>query len=55
MIYYLSRVNRMAKQKISVIVPCYNESAALPYFFEEIGKLLLVKYPNISASTLTLP
>ena len=24
---------------ISVIVPCYNEEAALPYFFPEIGKL----------------
>ncbi|MBQ0109293.1 MAG: glycosyltransferase family 2 protein [Clostridiales bacterium] len=30
----------MEKQKISVIVPCYNESEALPFFFEEIGKVI---------------
>ncbi len=27
------------KQKISVIVPCFNESEALPFFFEEIKKV----------------
>lgn len=25
--------------KISVIVPCYNEQEALPFFFEAIGKI----------------
>lgn len=27
------------KQKISVIVPCYNEEAAIPYFYEEIKRI----------------
>ena len=27
------------KQKISCIVPCYNEEAALPYFLREIRKV----------------
>ena len=27
------------KEKISVIVPCYNEEAAIPYFYEEIKKI----------------
>ena len=30
----------MAKKLISVIVPCYNEASALPYFFEEIDKVI---------------
>lgn len=29
----------MKKDKISIIVPCYNEEKALPYFYEEIIKL----------------
>ena len=29
----------MYKKLISVIVPCYNESAALPFFFEELDKV----------------
>ena len=29
----------MKKEKISVIVPCYNEEEALPYFYEEIKKI----------------
>lgn len=28
----------MSKQLISVIVPCFNEAEALPYFFEELNK-----------------
>lgn len=28
----------MSKQLISVIVPCFNEEQALPYFFEELNK-----------------
>ena len=27
------------KKKISVIVPCYNEEKALPYFYDEITKV----------------
>ncbi len=30
----------MSKKLISVIVPCYNEAPALPYFFEEIDKVI---------------
>jgi len=26
----------MAKEKISIIVPCYNEEESLPIFYEEI-------------------
>lgn len=26
-------------KKISVVVPCYNEQEALPYFYEEIVKV----------------
>ena len=29
----------MKKEKISVIVPCYNEEEALPYFYKEIKKI----------------
>ena len=29
----------MVKEKISVIVPCYNEQESLPYFYEEITKV----------------
>ena len=29
----------MKKEKISVIVPCYNEEEALPYFYDEIKKI----------------
>ena len=29
----------MKKEKISVIVPCFNEQEALPYFYEEIKKI----------------
>lgn len=29
----------MKKEKISVIVPCYNEEDALPYFYKEIKKI----------------
>ena len=25
--------------KISVVVPCYNEQEALPYFYKEINKI----------------
>ena len=27
-------------KKISIVVPCYNEEAALPFFYEEITKVL---------------
>ncbi len=30
----------MSKQLISVLVPCYNEESALPFFFEEIDKVI---------------
>ena len=30
----------MDKKLISVVVPCYNESAALPYFFAELDKVI---------------
>ncbi len=30
----------MSKKLISVVVPCYNESEALPYFFEELEKVI---------------
>lgn len=30
----------MLKKLISVIVPCYNEAEALPYFFEELDKVV---------------
>ncbi len=30
----------MEKKLISVVVPCYNEAAALPYFFEELDKVI---------------
>lgn len=31
---------RNDKEKISIIVPCYNEEEALPFFYEEITKVL---------------
>lgn len=34
----MSNKNEM-REKISVVVPCYNEEAALPYFFSEIRKV----------------
>ncbi len=30
----------MKRELISVIVPCYNEESALPYFFEELDKVI---------------
>ena len=33
----------MKKEKISVIVPCYNEEEALPYFYKEIKKIEKLK------------
>ena len=30
----------MSKKLISVVVPCYNESEALPYFFDELEKVI---------------
>ncbi len=38
-------------EKISIIVPCYKEEAALPYFWEESSKVtndMKVKYPELS-------
>lgn len=32
--------NKKSKEKISIIVPCYNEEEALPYFYEEMTKVL---------------
>lgn len=32
----------MSKKLISVVVPCYNEAEALPYFFEELDKVVAV-------------
>ena len=32
--------NKKSKEKISIIVPCYNEEEALPYFYEETTKVL---------------
>lgn len=29
----------MIDEKISLIVPCYNEEESLPYFYEEFSKL----------------
>ena len=29
----------MKKEKISVIVSCYNEQESIPYFYEEITKI----------------
>ena len=29
----------MAKEKISIVVPCYNEEEALPLFYKEICKV----------------
>ena len=26
-------------KKISIIIPCYNEQEAIPYFYEEINKI----------------
>ena len=28
-------------KKLSVIVPCFNEEESIPYFYEEIKKLVL--------------
>ena len=36
---------------ISIIVPCYREEAALPYFWEETAKVteaMALKYPDLS-------
>ena len=33
------RGNNMKKEKISIIVPCYNEEESLPIFYEEITKI----------------
>lgn len=30
----------MSKKLISVVVPCYNEASALPFFFEELDKVI---------------
>ncbi len=30
----------MGREKISIVVPCYNEAAALPFFFEELDKII---------------
>ena len=29
----------MKREKISIVVSCYNEEASLPYFYKEISKL----------------
>jgi glycosyltransferase involved in cell wall biosynthesis len=39
-IYNKKDCGEMSKKLISVVVPCYNEAEALPFFFEELDKVV---------------
>ena len=36
------------KDKISIVVPCYNEEEALPLFYEEIIRFFLMRFQQKS-------
>lgn len=37
----------MRKEKISIVVPCYNEEKAIPFFYEEVKKVSKIMKDNI--------